>query len=497
MGPDCGGLSIVADDDVADGAQPVGDMLPGNPDGRARPSRRLRIAALVFGALTIVIAVGLLVAPPDADPRVAPPSRQQSTATLERGDPVLAQHLADQATGTDVSSRIRLLLAAHVAAPDRALYRVGLAQLLLAGVTPTRVIEASVAGGGPITVAAINSDGSFLITGTSSGARVWQTARLAGPQQVRLAAGLGGPVLAASGAGSLTRTHFLTIGADHAASAWSALSPDTVTSLGQLAPQAEAVAVAPDDDTVVTVTNGVASFWDLRGVGLPPHADIALPPYAKPVTVLAFAPGGGLVLAAGHGDGSVTVDTVDLDQQQAKQRDLTAAGGRVDAVAISADASTMAALDVDGSLSVWDLRPQGAAVAEASRTAAAGSGAHRVWLGPTGDYAVISDTTGPPALWSLADPEHPSRIGDLPIGSDPAVPAMIGADGRTAVTIDAHARMTVWDLRPILGLLDDPTARACQIAAPDVEQWRQMLGNTPYPNPCTQPGLPTLSVTNG
>src|SRR5690606_20501089 len=131
--------------------------------------------------------------------------------------------------------------------------------------------------------------------------------------------------------------------------------------------------------------------------------------YDRPVTALSVAPGKDLVLAAGHEDGGVTLHTIDVDRSRTT-RQVLGGEGQVLAVSVSADASTLAALAQDGTLSVWDLRSDPAlptatdpAQPTGSASEAVAAGSSRVWLSATGDYAFIADTSGPPTLWSLAD----------------------------------------------------------------------------------------------
>ena len=121
-----------------------------------------------------------------------------------------------------------------------------------------------------------------------------------------------------------------------------------------------------------------ATTATLADVGLPRPVPEATLSYDQPVTTVAFAPGPGLVLAAGHVDGAVTIHTIDLDKGTTKKRNLTSSGGAVEVVALSADASTVVALHQDGTMSVWDLRTD-APEPVGTVAAAAGKGPHRVW----------------------------------------------------------------------------------------------------------------------
>ena len=86
---------------------------------------------------------------------------------------------------------------------------------------------------------------------------------------------------------------------------------------------------------------------------LRPEAQGALT-YRRAVTALAFAPES-TMLAAGHDDGSVTTQSIDVSAQQADERVLTSANGPVDAVAAATNGSTALAVHASGTVSVWDL----------------------------------------------------------------------------------------------------------------------------------------------
>jgi hypothetical protein len=454
--------------------------------------RSKRIIAVVAGVLSVVVLVALFASRPRAYEPGAP-APTQPAPVRERGDPVLAGQLAEQArrlSGQDPQGALRLLMAAHAVDPDSAVHRIALSEALLGAVQPVSLIQTKLDTGGPITYAAASSDASYLITSATTG-RLWQTGWITNPG-VRLAANLDTPVAAAAGAGTLSRTNLVVAGGG-VVSHWRAATPVSAQRLGQLTPHADAVAVTADGATAVTVDATTATLWDVDAPDAEAKATLT---YDKPVTTVTFATGTTLVLAAGHADGSVTVHTIDLDKQTTKKKTLTSGRGPVDAVALSSDASTALGLHADGTMSVWDLKT---ASPEPVGTAAAvvAVGPRRVWLSATGDYAFIADATGPPVLWSLADRRLPSRMLVLPVGANPAVPAMISADGLIVVTIDRANALAIWDIKPFVGVLADPFARACQLAGLDNETWRRMVPNGAFTNPCVTTSLPSLKVDGG
>jgi hypothetical protein len=458
-----------------------------------RSSRIERTVAIAAGAFSVVVFAAILASAPNTEPFTVPEPTQAQPAP-ERGDPALGQQLAEQAqqaAGSDPQATLRLLLAAHVVAPDRATHRIALAQAMLGAITPVKLVEAKLDAGGSITYAALSSDASFLVTSGAVGdGQVWQTGSTTGPARVRLAGNLNGTVTAAAAAGRLTRTNLLTAG-DGGVSAWRAVAPISPVSFGTIAARADAVAVSGDATTAVTVEGTTATIWDV-GI-LAPVAKATLP-YDVPVTALAFSPGAGLVLAAGQADGGVTVHTINLSTSGTSKRSLAAGvGGPVDAVALSADSTTVAAVHQDGTLSVWDLRAQ-APQPSGRAGAAAGPGSHRIWLSATGDYGFVADGAAAPALWSLADRHAPARMLVLPIGDSPAVPAMISADGQMVAFIDRNERVTLWNIKSSVDALADPIGRACQISKMTEQRWRQLVPDTAFANPCATPAPPSLGV---
>jgi WD40 repeat protein len=244
-------------------------------------------------------------------------------------------------------------------------------------------------------------------------------------------------------------------------------------------------AVTSDANTAIVVRGTAGTVWDLAP-DMKPRGTLS---YSQPTTALAFAPRG-TVLAAGHGDGSITVHSIVLSQQSASERRLTSSGGPVDAVAVSADASTTVAVHREGTISVWKLAP-GSAEASATVPMAARSAPHRVWVTPAGDFAIVADATGRAELWSLVDTRHPADLAALVVG-DGAVPVVVSTNGATAIQIGHDNTLTMWNLRPVLDQVDRPINRACQLANLDHDHWRAIVPNEAFDTPCVSSRLPSL-----
>ena len=338
--------------------------------------------------------------------------------------------------------------------------------------------------GEPITYAAINTSGSYVITsGASQPATVWSTVRLGRDRRsVGRAGSFGSPVAGAYAVGDLLKTTAVTFGGPEGASAFQVISPGITSRLGSLSAAADLAAVTPDGNNAVVAAGTTATVYDLS---LRSKA-IATLSYPLPATALAFAPQG-TVLIAGHRDGSATVHTIDLHREHADVHHLgSAATGPVDAVALSANAAVALGVHEDGTVSVWTVGGDARPVTVAS---AAGRGPHRAWVSPNGDFAILTSSDRA-VLWSLVDRHHPAIVATL-LSADASVPVMVSADGSTVVQISGDA-LTVWDIQPVVGVVDDPTARACQLANLGYQRWREIVANPAFNTPSLPPPLPQL-----
>src|SRR5690606_35083464 len=135
------------------------------------------------------------------------------------------------------------------------------------------------------------------------------------------------------------------------------------------------------------------------------------------VVSVALPPSSELLVAAGHADGSATVDRLDLATNTSRRRVLTGASGPIATVTLSADGATALAVGSGGELTVWrtglDRSDAPPSVPAAGSARAGGEGAYRVWLSPGGTYALVAAAPMPVAVWSLADPSRPVKLRDL------------------------------------------------------------------------------------
>ena len=413
----------------------------------------------------------------------------QEAAPTEPGDPAWADDLAARAeavAGTDSEQALRLLIAASVVAPNRVNYRHKLAQWLLTNVKPTKVTAGSLGRGSPVTYAAMTADADFVVVERTGGAQVWRTYN-GMASRVEKAKDVGGPVTVAAGALSSRVPDLLLAGQDGVVP-WIA-SLGLARSGVRFTDHADLVAMTIAGDFAVTVGGASATLWRPDMFASQALATLS---YDATPTAAAFAPGNDLVLAVGHDDGAVTLDRIDQQRMSTNRQHLVGDGASVTSLAVSADGLTVLTVSEDGALSVWNVRRATQPVAVTGTAKAAGHGPYNLWLSPTGDIAVVSDTTGAPAVWSLADTAAPTHLLDLDVDDDPKVPAMTTHDGRRLVTIDQDNTLSVWDTSSIVDTLTDPVPRACAAVALTDATWRELVPDPAYANPCPPTGLPAL-----
>ena len=479
----------------------VSSVLAWVTRGRPQASGSRRASTRVLAGLAGVISAALIIAVAiigPLDPTSGQPDQAVPSPAVPRGDPRLADQLGDHArqlAPTDPNRALQTLIAAAVVDPDSARHRIDLAAAVLAtaaladnpgaaATQPQLLIRTHIDLGEPITFATISPDASFMIVSGASRAQIWQTRWLTPSPLLHLARALDQPVHAATGAGTLLTTTLLTAEPD-GVKRWLASNAAAATTAGTLGDAADAVALSSDGRTAALLADRTATMWTLDLIDPPtPTANLL---YDQPTTVLTFAPTSA-TLIAGHPDGSVTLDAI--NRTGTHTNTLTGAPSPIDDVALSANATTVLATHTDGSITVWDLTTRRTDPAGTVTTA---PGRHRVWISPDAQLAIIATGAGTTTLWSLVDRQHPRQLAELPSADATNTPAMISADGRTELTIDGGNVLTIWNLDPILNLINNPVPAACELSHPDQQQWHTIVADAVYANPCRPTPLPTLS----
>jgi WD40 repeat protein len=352
-------------------------------------------------------------------------------------------------------------------------------------VQPHAVLHSSLGAGEPITYAATNTTGSYVITsGAYQPATVWSTETLGQDRQLDRAGTFASPVTGAYAVGDLLKTTAVTFASPGGASAWQIVSPGISSPTGHLTDaSADTAAVTPDGNTAVVVAGTTGTVYDLS---LNPQP-IATLSYPQPTTALTFAPQG-TVLIAGHPDGSATVHTIDLNQLHADTRHLASGEhSPLDAIALSSTDTVAVGTHIDGTVSIWTISGDDHSVTLA---ASSGPGPHRAWLSPAGDFAIVTNRDRA-VLWSLVDRSHPAVLTTLLTTPNGSVPILVSGDGSTAVQISGDA-LTVWTIQPVIDVVNNPDARACQLAGLGYQRWRELVPNPTFNTPCLPPLLPQL-----
>jgi WD40 repeat protein len=448
-----------------------------------------------------VVSVVVLAVVFVADPRTpfdTPARDVPDPVAAERGDPALAADLAQQAQAqTDEVRSLRLLLAAWVVAPDRAGYRLAVAGSILDRVEPQRLNGGDL-GGGSVRYGALSAGGAWLVIDRDGGGQLWQLR--ANAPVFRMTSAVDSPIVSASAGEMPVQTKVL-VSHGGGVDLWE-LAPTPSRSTGRrtrITDPADAVGVSYRADTAVTVSGTTATVWELRTGGARAVSSLS---YDHPVTSVDLPPTTDLHVAAAHADGAVTVDRIDLHNSTSVRQTLVGHSGPVAAATVSGNGKVAVAVGEDGELTVWltaitDAAPS--ATLDPSGAVSTGlAGPYRLWLSSDGSFALVAGASAPPSVWSLADPTRPARLHELPVGADPAVPAMFTYDGRSLVTIDRANTVTVWDTTAVVDTLENPLVRACEATAMTESVWREIVADRAFANPCPAvPGLPTIDVQTG
>ncbi len=116
----------------------------------------------------------------------------------------------------------------------------------------------------------------------------------------------------------------------------------------------------------------------------------------------------------------------------------------------------------------------------------ASSHINSVAFSPDGHTLAAGSDGGTVWLWDVADPAHPT-----PLGQPVTVPASavnsvaFGPDGRTLAAGSEDGTVRVWNLD-----IDDAIQRICATTGDTLTlaQWKQYIPQLPYDPPCAHPG---------
>ena len=308
---------------------------------------------------------------------------------------------------------------------------------------------------GATTAVAVAGDGkTFALAGADGVVKVFPQGEEKGAVELK---GHSGSVVGVgtSNAGNI----WVAAGADKTLRFWNGADGKQTATYGAGTADITGLAVRPDGQgAFITSADGVLRFWQM-----PPLPTRAFPALKEEVTAFASSADGNTVLYA-TADKAVTLGTT---ANNAVAGTFAGAKGNVEAVALSADAATVAAGCADGSLIAWDRqgKPKGEAMAHAG-------GVTAVAFHPSQPVLFTAGADGTLKGWNLPldaklvkdkDGKEPSRTKyDFKAHAGKVTAAVFNPASGHVVTAGADKLVRVWDVtKP-----DKPVREIGPLAAP-------------------------------
>ncbi|MEV7614088.1 caspase family protein [Streptomyces sp. NPDC089799] len=151
----------------------------------------------------------------------------------------------------------------------------------------------------------------------------------------------------------------------------------------------------------------------------------------------------------------------------------------------SPDGRTLATLDYDADLILWDVRdpeePARLARVPETEDDIAGLAYH-----PAGALVAGLQSSGEVNLWDVGDPTRPHQAALLTGHSDGVNAIAFHPDKRYAVTAGSDGRAILWDLGRLPRIVADPTGMACTTAGGGFtpEEWKKYVPDLPFRKTC-------------
>ncbi len=248
------------------------------------------------------------------------------------------------------------------------------------------------------------------------------------------------------------------------------------TSLGERASlkghpgEVVAVAFAPDGLALVSRGGGVVKVWDLGGLRASASFTVS---EAADFGSVAFAPDGRTLAATRPGIGVVTWDLATWTPREYRDPDRADGGSPPPdshgwGLAYSPDGKTLAGggshLGRDGTVTLWDV-----ATGQASDLGSSPSPVTSVAFAPDGKTVAAKDMSGTLSLWDLGSRAELDKIA---AGRAYLAPACFAPDGKTVASAGDDRTVKAWDaatgdlamtlkghLKAVLGLAFHPGGR--------------------------------------
>lgn len=219
--------------------------------------------------------------------------------------------------------------------------------------------------------------------------------------------------------------------------------------------------VSPDGSVVALATDASSLVLWSSGSVAGPIVTVTVPD--KALYAVRFSPVGHLMAAGGDGGRLEVWSTADPAHPVAVGVDGADVGGTVYDVAFSADGTTLAIADSDGTARTWRVGSDGNLTVGASLPALEGT-AQTVALSTDGRVLAEAGSKGTVSLWDVADPSHPLPIGATFAAADgPVTSVALSPDGRRLAVGSRDDRVHLWTIsdpsHPAEGLtLSGPTS---------------------------------------
>lgn len=337
---------------------------------------------------------------------------------------------------------------------------------------------------------AFGADGSLVVTSTTDGLHVWDTADPGRAREVGSAPAPEGARL--DGAVDVSDALHLAVAGDTSGAfhAWDISDPAAPRLVGSVRAHTDWVDTVAFDATgtrmAVSSDDGSLTLWDLSGDladGLPAEPAGRLADLGGQVYVVAFSPDATTLVASVLTGSVVLVDVRDLAAPARIGDPLTGPEGYVYSAAFGPDGRTIAATGNDGTLWLWDVAdPESPAPLGDPLRWGEGYGTNTAFS-PDGTRVAVGMTDGTVRVWDVTDPAAPVRFAALSGAGGTVYGVEFSPDGTHLTAAAADRAVRIWDVT-----LDGALDRACAVAGRGTAmtdgEWARVAGTVERPATC-------------